>query len=49
MAKKDDDGQARRLVREADFLAEVTVELVETDGGWAPYLSVEDAYGKAKR
>jgi len=25
-------------------VAEVDVELVETDEGWSPYLSLEDAY-----
>ena len=35
---------ARRLVREGAFAAEVNVELVESDGGWTPYLSVDDAY-----
>jgi len=31
-------------VREGEFVAEVEVRLVETEGGWAPYLSLEDAY-----
>ena len=35
---------SKRLVREGDLVAEVEVELVEGQGGWAPYLSVEDAY-----
>jgi hypothetical protein len=35
---------AKKLVREGDLVAEVPVELVETDGGWTPYLSMEDAY-----
>jgi hypothetical protein len=34
----------KRLVREGDFVAEVDVHLIETDGGWAPYLSLDDAY-----
>jgi hypothetical protein len=33
-----------RLVREGNFAAEVEVTLLETDGGWTPYLSIEDAY-----
>jgi hypothetical protein len=33
-----------RLVREGAFVAEVDVTLVETSGGWAPYLSLDDAY-----
>lgn len=32
-----------KLVHEGDFVAEVPVELIETEGGWSPYLSVEDA------
>lgn len=35
----------KRLVREGDFVAEVDVNLVETEGGWTPYLSLDDAYG----
>ena len=34
----------KRLVREGDLAAEVDVTLVEADGGWTPYLSIEDAY-----
>lgn len=34
----------RKLVREGDYVAEVDVELVETDTGWSPYLSLDDAY-----
>ncbi|MBI4729380.1 MAG: hypothetical protein HY775_07745 [Acidobacteria bacterium] len=34
----------RRLVREGEFVAEVDVELVEAEGAWTPYLSLEDAY-----
>lgn len=34
----------KRLVREGEFAAEVEVTLVEAAGGWAPYLSLEDAY-----
>jgi len=33
----------KKLVQEGDFVAEVPVELIETDDGWSPYLSVEDA------
>jgi hypothetical protein len=32
-----------KLVREGDYVAEVDVELIETDEGWSPYLSLEDA------
>ena len=33
-----------RLVRGGEFVAEVNIELLEADGGWAPYLRLEDAY-----
>jgi hypothetical protein len=33
-----------KLVHEKDYVAEVEVELIYTDEGWSPYLSVEDAY-----
>ena len=32
-----------KLVREGRYAAEVRVELIEESGGWAPYLSLEDA------
>jgi len=34
----------RKLLREGDYVAELEVELVEADGGWSPYLSLDDAY-----
>lgn len=33
-----------KLVREGKYVAEVEVELLQEPGGWAPYLSLEDAY-----
>jgi len=33
-----------KLVHEGKYVAEVDVELVETDDEWSPYLSLEDAY-----
>lgn len=33
-----------KIVREGNYLAEISVELLETDDGWSPYLSLEDAY-----
>ena len=33
-----------KLVHEGQYMAEVDVELIETDEGWSPYLSLEDAY-----
>lgn len=32
-----------KLVREGQYAAEVSVTLIETDEGWSPYLSREDA------
>ena len=34
---------ARRLVREGDLVAEVDVDFIEAEGGWTPYLSLDDA------
>ncbi len=33
-----------KLVHEGQYVAEVDVEVIETDTGWSPYLSLEDAY-----
>lgn len=33
-----------KLVHEGRYVAEVEVELIDTDEGWSPYLSLEDAY-----
>jgi len=33
-----------RLVHEGQYVAEVDVELLETDDDWSPCLSLEDAY-----
>jgi len=32
-----------KMVHEGEFVAEVDVELIYTDEGWSPYLSLEDA------
>ncbi len=34
----------KKLVREGDLVAEVEVSLLDAQGGWAPYLSLDDAY-----
>jgi hypothetical protein len=34
---------ALELVREGKYVAEVSVELIEEEGGWSPYLSLDDA------
>ncbi|NOZ22606.1 MAG: hypothetical protein GXP25_16125 [Planctomycetes bacterium] len=36
--------QHKKLVREGKYVAEVAVELIETDEGWSPYLRLDDAY-----
>ena len=33
-----------KLVHEGKYVAEVDVEVIDSDSGWSPYLSVEDAY-----
>ncbi len=33
-----------KLVHEGDYVAEVDVELTDSDTGWSPYLSLEDVY-----
>ena len=32
-----------KLVREGQYAAEVDVELIDADTGWAPYISLADA------
>ena len=32
-----------KLVHEGEYVAEVEVELIYTDEGWSPYLSLNDA------
>jgi hypothetical protein len=32
-----------KLVHEGQYVAEVDVELIDVEEGWAPYLSLEDA------
>jgi hypothetical protein len=31
------------LVHEGKYAAQVTIELIEEEGGWSPYFSLEDA------
>lgn len=33
-----------KFVHEGQYVAEVDVDLIETDTGWSPYLSLDDAY-----
>jgi hypothetical protein len=32
-----------KFIHEGKYAAEVPVDLIEEEGGWSPYLSVEDA------
>jgi hypothetical protein len=36
--------QTTKLVSEGEYVAEVDIELIITNDGWSPYLSLEDAY-----
>ncbi len=33
-----------KFVHEGNYIAEVDVDIIDTDGGWSPYLSLDDAY-----
>jgi hypothetical protein len=33
-----------KLVQEGNYVAEVDIELIETDDEWSPYLSLDEAY-----
>ncbi|MEA3416630.1 MAG: hypothetical protein U9R02_10845 [Thermodesulfobacteriota bacterium] len=35
--------QHKKLVHEGQYVAEVGIELIDTDEGWSPYLSLDDA------
>lgn len=32
-----------KIVHEGQYVAEVDIELIDTDEGWSPYLSLDDA------
>jgi hypothetical protein len=32
-----------KLIHEGDYVAKIDVELIDTDEGWSPYLSLDDA------
>lgn len=34
----------KKFVLEGQYVAEVEVDLIDSDTGWSPYLSLEDAY-----
>ncbi len=33
-----------KLLHEGDYVAEIEVELIDAEGGWEPYLSLEDVH-----
>ena len=33
-----------KLIHEGNYVAEIDVELIYSDVGWSPYLSIEEAY-----
>jgi hypothetical protein len=33
----------KKLVHEGQYVAEVEIEVIDTDKGWSPYLSLDDA------
>ena len=35
--------KVKKFIHQGEFAAEVEVELLYTDDGWSPYLSLEDA------
>jgi len=38
-----------KLVHEGGYVAEVEVEVMDSETGWAPYLSLEDAAGRCPK
>jgi len=32
-----------KLVHEGEYVAEIDIEIIDREGGWSPYLSLEDA------
>ncbi len=39
----------KKLVHEENYVAEVDIELIDTDEGWSPYLSFEDVRESLRR
>jgi hypothetical protein len=33
----------KKLIHEGKYVAEVDIELIDSDEGWSPYISLEDA------
>ena len=36
--------QHTKLIHEGNYVAEIDVELIYSETGWSPYLSLDDAY-----
>lgn len=36
--------RSQRFIHEGEYVAEVEIELIDTDEGWSPYMNLEDAY-----
>ena len=41
--------QHKKLVHEGQYVAEVEIELIDTDEGWSPYLSLDDLRDALRR
>ncbi len=44
MTKSMSKRRYTKIVHKGDYVAQVDVELIYTDEGWSPYLSLEDAH-----
>ena len=42
--EKNEKRLHKKLIHEGQYVAEVDVKLIDTDEGWSPCLSLEDAY-----
>ena len=40
--------RSRTLIHEGQYVAEVDVELLETEDEWSPYLSLQDAFDEIR-
>ena len=36
--------QQKKIIHEGNYIAEVDIELIDTEEGWSPYISLDDAY-----
>jgi hypothetical protein len=43
LAHERDPPEVTKLIAEGEYAAEVEVELIITEDGWSPYLTLEDA------